>query len=89
MKTLAGANPDAKPDYRSQSFAELAKLQSKVVLLNDMLDNVDATKGERWAKGDAYDQVATVLKGARPRLQKWVSDAETDDPESLSEYGSC
>lgn len=60
-------------------------MQSKVVLLNEMLDNVDAVKGERWVKGDAYDQVAAVLKGARPRLQKWVSDAETDDPESLSE----
>jgi ADP-ribosylation factor-binding protein GGA len=85
MKSLAGANPDAKPDYRSQSLTELAKMQSKVVLLNEMLDNVDAVKGERWAKGDAYDQVAALLKGARPRLQKWVSDAETDDPESLSE----
>ncbi|KAH0826352.1 VHS-domain-containing protein [Lanmaoa asiatica] len=86
MKTLAGANPDAKPDYRSQSLAELAKLQSKVVLLNEMLDNVDAGMGERWARGDAYDQVATVLKGARPKLQKWVSDAEADDPESLNAF---
>jgi ADP-ribosylation factor-binding protein GGA len=87
MKSLAGANPDAKPDYRSQSLSELAKLQSKVVLLNELLDNVDAERGERSAKGDAYDQVAGILKSARPKLQKWVSDAETDDPESLSE--SC
>ncbi|KAF8557170.1 hypothetical protein OG21DRAFT_376784 [Imleria badia] len=86
MKTLAGANPDAKPDYQSQSLAELAKMQSKVVLLNEMLDNVDAQRSERWAKGDAYDQVAAVLKGARPKLQKWVSDAETDDPESLNAF---
>lgn len=85
MKSLAGANPDTKPDYRSQSLAELAKLQSKVILLNEMLDNVDTEKGERWAKGDAYDQVAGVLKSARPKLQKWLSDAEADDPESLSE----
>lgn len=84
MKTLAGANPDAKPDYRSLSLGELAKLQSKVILLNEMLDNVDGERGERWAMGDAYDQVAAVLKGARPKLQKWVSDAEADDPESLS-----
>ncbi|KAF8132833.1 VHS domain-containing protein [Boletus edulis] len=86
MKSLAGANPDAKPDYRSQSLGELAKLQSKVVLLNEMLDNVDADKGERWAKGDVYDQVAAVLQGARPKLQKWVSDAETEDPESLNAF---
>ncbi|KIJ64028.1 hypothetical protein HYDPIDRAFT_133359 [Hydnomerulius pinastri MD-312] len=86
MKSLAGANPEAKPDYRSQSLSELAKLQSKVVLLNEMLDNVDAERGERWAKGDAYDQVASVLKSARPKLQKWVSDAETEDPESLNAF---
>ncbi|KAF9218879.1 VHS-domain-containing protein [Gyrodon lividus] len=86
MKSLAGANPDAKPDYRSQSLAELAKLQSKVVLLNELLDNVDAERGERSAKGDAYDQVAGLLKSAGPKLQKWVSDAETDDPESLNAF---
>jgi ADP-ribosylation factor-binding protein GGA len=26
---------------------------------------------------------------ARPKLQKWISDAETDDPESLGEESSC
>jgi len=56
------------------------------VLLNEMLDNVDADRGERWTKGDAYDQVAALLRGARPKLQKWVSDAETDDPESLNAF---
>jgi len=59
MKSLAGANPDTKPDYRAQALAELAKLQSKVVLLNEMLDNVDAERGEKFAKGDAYDVSAS------------------------------
>ncbi|KAI6129377.1 VHS domain-containing protein [Pisolithus croceorrhizus] len=86
MKSLAGANPDSKPDYRAQALAELAKLQSKVILLNEMLDNVDAERSEKFAKGDAYDQVATVLMSARPKLQKWVSDAESDDPESLNAF---
>ncbi|KAG6331345.1 hypothetical protein ID866_7748 [Astraeus odoratus] len=86
MKSLAGANPDTKPDYRAQSLTELAKLQSKVILLNEMLDNVDAEGREKFAKGDAYDQVASILKSARPKLQKWVSDAESDDPESLNAF---
>lgn len=86
MKSLAGANPDAKPDYRSQAMTELNKLESKVILLNEMLDNVDTTKGEKFASGDVYDQVASILKSARPKLQKWVSDAETDDPESLDAF---
>ncbi|KAG2140540.1 VHS domain-containing protein [Suillus bovinus] len=86
MKSLAGANPEAKPDYRSQAMTELNKIESKVILLNEMLDNVDTAHGEKFASGDAYDQVASILKSARPKLQKWVSNAETDDPESLDAF---
>ncbi|KAI0777727.1 VHS domain-containing protein [Trametes elegans] len=84
MKTLAGANPDAKPDYRTQALNELNKLESKVILLNEILDNVDTTRGEQFAQGDVYDQVASILKDARPKIQKWISNAESDDPESLN-----
>lgn len=55
MKSLAGANPDAKPDYRSQALSDLQKLETKVILLNEMLDNVDTTRGERMASGDVYE----------------------------------
>ena len=55
MKSLSGANPDSKPDYRQQALTELNKLESKVILLNEMLDNVDTTSGERFAAGDVYD----------------------------------
>ncbi|KZS89167.1 VHS-domain-containing protein [Sistotremastrum niveocremeum HHB9708] len=88
MKTLAGANPDAKPDYKTQALTELNKLESKVILLNEMLDNVDTSRGERFARGDVYDQVASILSNARPKIQKWISDAETqsDDSESLDAF---
>lgn len=55
MKSLAGANPDAKPDYRSQALTELNKLEQKVILLNEMLDNADTSRGERSVSGDVYD----------------------------------
>ncbi|GJJ15560.1 hypothetical protein Clacol_009838 [Clathrus columnatus] len=84
MKIMAGADPDAKPDYRTQSLKELNKLEQKVILLNEMLDNIDKERRERWAAGDVYDQVAAPLMSARPKIQKWISDAETDDPESLA-----
>ncbi|KAG5641568.1 hypothetical protein DXG03_004709 [Asterophora parasitica] len=86
MKSLAGANPDAKPDYRTQALTELNKLEQKVILLNEMLDNVDRERGEQFATGDAYDQVSSILAAARPKLQKWISDAQSDDPESLGAY---
>ena len=55
MKSLSGANPESKPDYRQQALTELNKLESKVILLNEMLDNIDTTTGERFAAGDVYD----------------------------------
>ena len=51
----APQNPDAKPDYRTQSLTELNKLEQKVILLNEMLDNVDTVRQERFAVGDVYD----------------------------------
>ncbi|TEB29671.1 VHS-domain-containing protein [Coprinellus micaceus] len=86
MKSLAGANPDAKPDYRGQALTELNKLEQKVILLNEMLDNVDVNHGEKFVNGDAYDQVSSILKAARPKIQKWISDAQNDDPESLDTF---
>jgi ADP-ribosylation factor-binding protein GGA len=55
MKTLAGANPDSKPDYRSQALTELNKFEQKVILMNEMLDNVDPEKGEKFVSGDVYE----------------------------------
>ena len=55
MKSLSGANPESKPDYRQQALTELNKLESKVILLNEMLDNIDTTSGEKFAAGDVYD----------------------------------
>ncbi|KIJ56294.1 hypothetical protein M422DRAFT_23583 [Sphaerobolus stellatus SS14] len=86
MKIMAGANPDAKPDYRAQALKELNKLESKVVLLDEMLDNVDVGRKEKYAEGDVYDQVAASLIAARPKLQKWISDAESEDSESLATF---
>ena len=55
MKSLSGANPEAKPDYHQQALTELNKLESKVILLNEMLDNVDTTRGEKFVAGDVYN----------------------------------
>ncbi|KAG6863479.1 hypothetical protein C0993_011338, partial [Termitomyces sp. T159_Od127] len=83
MKALAGANPDAKPDHRTQALTELNKLEQKVILLNEMLDNFDTQRSEQFAKGEVYDvrdfsqqrlcliiqqQVSSILASAGPRL---------------------
>jgi ADP-ribosylation factor-binding protein GGA len=61
MKSLAGANPDAKPDYKGQVLTELNKLEAKVILMNELLDNFDVERSEHFAQGDAYD-VSLVLQ---------------------------
>ncbi|WRT64989.1 uncharacterized protein IL334_001930 [Kwoniella shivajii] len=73
MKALAGAEPEKAPDYAAQTISELDKVQSKAILLNDMLNN--AREGEKVGlDGDVYHQVASACKGARPKIQKWIED---------------
>ncbi|KAJ7740919.1 VHS-domain-containing protein [Mycena maculata] len=85
MKSLAGADPTSQVDYRTQALSELERLESKVILLGEMLDNANMAGGERSVTGDVYEQVATILTASRPKIQKWISDAEAgeDDTESL------
>lgn len=72
MKSLAGANPEAKPDYRGQALTELNKLEQKVILLNEMLDNFDSGRNERFASGDAYDVSRPSSHGARIGANFWI-----------------
>ena len=63
MESLAGANPDAKRDYRTQALSDLNKLEQKVILLNEILDNVAQwmrRKG-RGLSGDAYDAIILLF----------------------------
>ena len=83
MKSLAGANPDAKPDYRTQALTELNKLESKVILLNEMLDNVDTERGERFAQGDVYD-VSITFSSADPSLTDGMIAASCIDIEECT-----
>lgn len=77
MKIMSGAEPENKPDYTKQTRRELDKVQSRAILLNDMLNN--AKPGEKFAQGDAYDQIAGHLRSVQPRIQKWIGDADEGD----------
>lgn len=74
MKIMSGAEPENKPDYSKQTRRELDKVQSRAILLNDMLNN--AKEGEKFAQGDAYDQIASHLRSVQPRIQKWIGEVE-------------
>lgn len=90
MKQLAGAEPDKAVDYASQTLAELDKVQSKAILLNDMLNN--AKEGEKIGlDGDVYDQVAAACRGARPKIQRWIEedDGEREGMMGQSRHWEC
>lgn len=83
MKIMSGAEPEALPDYSRQTRMELDKVQSRGVLLNNMLDN--ANEGEKFARGDAYEQIANHLQSVQPRLQKWIEEGEDGETEHMGE----
>lgn len=82
MKSLAGANPEAKPDYRSQALTDLNKLEQKVILLNEMLDNADTERGEKFASGDVYDVRTHHLPILLNSLK--LHTASFDDPDECT-----
>ena len=88
MKALAGAEPDKTPDYATQTLNELDKVQSKAILLNDMLNN--AREGERIGlEGDVYEQVAAACRGARPKIQKWIEQDDGERAEMMDRLLLC
>ncbi|GAA6049148.1 hypothetical protein JCM3770_003278 [Rhodotorula araucariae] len=81
MKIMAGAEPDKKPNYEEQVSKELDRVQQRVLLLNEMLNN--ANPRERFVEGDAYDQIVQKCRHVQPKLQKWIADSAENDPDSM------
>ncbi|GAA6023766.1 hypothetical protein JCM10207_001184, partial [Rhodosporidiobolus poonsookiae] len=81
MKSLAGAEPDKKPNYEEQVTKELDRIQQRVLLLNEMLNN--AKERERFVEGDAYDQIAQKCRHVQPKLQKWIADSAENNPDAM------
>ncbi|EGU11103.1 VHS domain-containing protein [Rhodotorula toruloides ATCC 204091] len=81
MKIMAGAEPEKKPNYEEQVSKELDRVQQRVLLLNEMLNN--ANPKERFVEGDAYDQIAQKCRHVQPKLQKWIADSSENHPESM------
>lgn len=80
MKIMAGAEPDKQPDYQAQMQKELDRVQSRVLLLNELLNN--AQPGEKFVEGDAFDQLSQKCKLVQPKLQKWISES-SENPDMM------
>ncbi|KAF3907183.1 hypothetical protein ABW21_db0208550 [Orbilia brochopaga] len=81
MKVMAGYDQTNKTDYRQKAAEDIAKLQEKQRLLDEMLATV--TQGENIGEGDAFEDLANTLRNAQPKLHK-MAEEESDDAEAVA-----
>ncbi|KAG2418422.1 hypothetical protein HFD88_001523 [Aspergillus terreus] len=81
MKVMAGYDNRHKTDYRAKAAEEVAKVQQKAKILEEMLQSHQP--GERVAEGDVFEELANALRSAHPKIQK-MCEEESDDPEAVN-----
>ncbi|KAI9375421.1 VHS-domain-containing protein [Aspergillus egyptiacus] len=81
MKVMAGFDTRHKTDYRAKAAEEVAKVQEKAKILEEMLQS--QAPGDRIAEGDVFEELANALQSAHPKIQK-MCEEESDDPEAVN-----
>ncbi|KAJ5948615.1 hypothetical protein N7454_001922 [Penicillium verhagenii] len=77
MKVMAGYDNRHKTDYRAKAAEEVARVQQKAKILEEMLQN-----GQGVPEGDVFEELANALQSAHPKIQK-MCEEESDDPEAV------
>ncbi|PYH99251.1 VHS-domain-containing protein [Aspergillus ellipticus CBS 707.79] len=80
MKVMAGFDNRHKTDYRAKAAEEVAKVQQKAKILEEMLQSHQP--GDRVAEGDVFEELAGALQSAHPKIRK-MCEEESDDPEAV------
>ncbi|RMD42367.1 hypothetical protein DV735_g2786, partial [Chaetothyriales sp. CBS 134920] len=81
MKIMAGYDTRLKTNYRAKAAEEVAKVQQKARLLEEMLQN--QKEGDKIGNGDVFEELAGALSSAHPKIQKMCED-ESDDAEAVA-----
>ncbi|KAI1331498.1 VHS-domain-containing protein [Xylariaceae sp. FL0255] len=81
MKIMAGYDTRTKTDYRAKAAEEVGKIQAKARLLEERLATI--TPGETIEDGDVFEELATSLQNAQPKIQK-MCEEESDDHEAVA-----
>lgn len=81
MKVMAGFDNRHKTDYRAKAAEEVAKVQAKAKLLEDMLQNYKP--GDPSINSDAWEELGNALASAHPKIQK-MCEEESDDHEAVA-----
>ncbi|KAL4934843.1 hypothetical protein BDV06DRAFT_208184 [Aspergillus oleicola] len=80
MKVMAGFDTRHKTDYRAKAAEEVAKVQEKAKILEEMLQS--HAPGDKVIEGDVFEELANALQSAHPKIQK-MCEEESDDPEAV------
>ncbi|KAF3394455.1 ADP-ribosylation factor-binding protein GGA2 [Penicillium rolfsii] len=80
MKVMAGYDNRHKTDYRAKAAEEVAKVQQKAKILEEMLQSQQP--GEGVPEGDVFEELANALQSAHPKIQK-MCEEESEDPEAV------
>ncbi|EXJ59598.1 hypothetical protein A1O7_03744 [Cladophialophora yegresii CBS 114405] len=81
MKVMAGYDTRHKTDYRAKAAEEVAKVQQKAKILEEMLQS--QTQGDKIGNGDVFEELASALQSAHPKIQK-MCEEESDDAEAVA-----
>jgi ADP-ribosylation factor-binding protein GGA len=81
MKVMAGYDTRQKTDYRAKAAEEVGKVQQKARLLEERLE--EFKPGDKMTEGDVYEELASALQSAHPKIQK-MCEEESDDHEAVA-----
>lgn len=81
MKIMAGYDTRTKTDYRAKAAEEVGKVQQKARLLEERL--AEFKPGDTMAEGDVFEELASALQNAHPKIQK-MCEEESDDHEAVA-----
>ena len=81
MKVMAGYDTRQKTDYRAKAAEEVGKVQQKARLLEERL--AEFKPGDTMTEGDVYEELASALQSAHPKIQK-MCEEESDDHEAVA-----
>lgn len=76
MKVMAGYDMKHQTDYRAKAAEDLAKIQRKTKLLEEMLEGV--ISGDAIGRQDAFEELYTAIKNAQPKVQKIIKEESED-----------
>jgi len=81
MKVMAGYDTRSKVDYRAKAAEDVGKIQQKARLLEERLEAF--RPGDVMKDGDVYEELASALSSAQPKIQK-MCEEESDDHEAVA-----